>query len=368
MIRGLATLGLAGLSGCLRGSGADTTIPRFGDTTPAPQAVLEELAAYADSQDVRNFVATVNPPDGRRWTIGQGYLDRQKTRPVSEASLFRIASLSKPLTAAATRHLLEATDCSLEDPFLPLLDIEAPAGAPADPRLREITIRQLLQHRGGWDRIETFDPIFEPWRVCWELGIAPPPTAQDYARFVLDRELSFTPGTDSQYSNVGYLFLGLVIEAVSGRPYQTFLQETVFERAGIEPADIQPGRTRPAFRPDRETFYDAEYVCLDLTSPQYLRLVPCPDGGFPEEAMTAVGGHVATATAYDQFMQHYDLDGRPHEGEPAPEITHGSKRGTRAMAYRPRRDLSVVVFSNRRTEEAEPLRAAIEEGVSAAGL
>ncbi len=368
LIRGLGTAGIASLAGCLQTAPERTSAPRIGTTTPERRAMLAALDSYADAHDVPTFLATVNPPDGARFSVGRGFLDRSGDRPIEPDALFRIASLSKPITAAATRHLVAETEHTLADPFLPLVDVEAPAGEVRDSRLADATIRDLLTHQAGWDRIETFDPIFAPWRVVRELGIAPPPTARDYARFVLDRPLQFAPGTRRQYANVGYLFLGLLIEAISGKSYQSFVAETVFDRAGIDPSDFQPGRTRPAWRPERETWYAAAFVCPDITSPEYLRLVRCPNGGFPEEAMTALGGHVATPAAYDRFMAVYDRHGRPHTGRPTPEIAHGSKRGTRAIAYRPRPELSVVVFLNRRTADRELLRAAIDAGLTAAGL
>lgn len=365
LLSAVGTLGTVGVAGCL---GGDTEPPRFGDTTPARTAMLDALADYAREYDVPTLCATVDPPDGERFTVGLGYRDRAGTEPAGPDTLFRIASLSKPLTAATTRHLLEEHGIGIDEPFLEYIDVTPPGGDLADSRLSDATIRHLLNHEGGWDRIATYDPIFEPQRVTDTLGIRPPPTARDYARYLLDRELSFAPGADNEYSNVGYLFLGVLIEDVSGIDFQEYLINTVFENAGIDPQNCQPARTRNAFRPDRETFYRGEWICPDITRPIGRRYVTCPDGAFPVEAMTALGGHVATTQAYSRFMAHYDLTGWPHEGHGPPGVAHGSKRGTRTIAFRPRLELSVVVFTNRRTESPDPLRTAVETGLHEAGI
>ena len=90
-----------------------------------------------------------------------------------------------------------------------------------EPRLRDITIRQLLQHTGGWDRDKSFDPMFRSERIASATNTPPPATAVNVIRYMLSRELDFDPGTRYAYSNYGYCVLGRLIEKLSGKPTRT---------------------------------------------------------------------------------------------------------------------------------------------------
>src|SRR5207245_145896 len=80
-----------------------------------------------------------------------GMADRSTQEPVTNRSLFRIASVSKPITALAIMKLVQDGKFTLDQPFFPILDLSIPLkpGQQIDPRFRKITIRKLLEHRGG---------------------------------------------------------------------------------------------------------------------------------------------------------------------------------------------------------------------------
>ncbi len=85
--------------------------------------------------------------------------------------LFRIASISKPITAVAILRLVESGRLSLDDRLLDRLDLSQSiekAGDKFDARWRDITLRHLLQHRGGWDRDKSFDAMFQSVRFARE--------------------------------------------------------------------------------------------------------------------------------------------------------------------------------------------------------
>jgi CubicO group peptidase (beta-lactamase class C family) len=103
-----------------------------------------------------------------------GLADREAKKPVRPDALFRIASVSKPITAVAVLQLVEQKKLGLDDPVLPLLQIEPLliGDSKFDERWREITVRQCLQHTAGWDRDVSFDPVARPRphrRDCFRL-------------------------------------------------------------------------------------------------------------------------------------------------------------------------------------------------------
>lgn len=224
-------------------------------------------------------------------------------RPVTTSTRFRIASLSKPITAAAVHVLVAEDQLALDEPVLPHLD-----GVPADPRWDRITVRHLLEHSAGFDRQASHDWTFESRRVARELGERGPPELDAILRVVMRRPLSFDPGSGYAYSNLGYSILGAVIEDVTGQPYERFVRERVLAPAGIERMEL--GRTRPDERPADEARYfphPAEARSRSVFDDQ--ARVPTPDGGFYLAPMAAHGGWIGTAEDLVRFMAR--LDGRP---------------------------------------------------------
>jgi len=139
------------------------------------------------------------------------------------------------LTTLAIFKLVEAKKLTLEDkPFVILKDIKPPQGATIDPRLYKITIRQLLNHSGGWNRNVTGDPINWSRQVARRLGVKRPITDVQLISFMLGQPLDFDPGTDSQYSNFGFIVLGPVIAKVSGQPYEEYVRKTILDPLGMK--------------------------------------------------------------------------------------------------------------------------------------
>ncbi|MFK7989258.1 MAG: serine hydrolase domain-containing protein [Sandaracinaceae bacterium] len=235
-----------------------------------------------------------------------GIARRDPQTPVTDATLFRIASVTKPITAV-TLHLMAAEGLVSLD--APLLDHLGPLPIePSDARWRRITLRHLLEHSGGFDRHETFDPMFASQRICEATECDGPAELDDILRVMLALPLDFDPGEDYAYSNFGYSLLGRVIEQVSGQPYEAEVRRRVLEPSGA--SSMRLGQTRPERRPAQETHYFANPG--EARSPSVFPgegEVPTPDGGFYLPPMAAHGGWIANATDVAQVFLR--LDGRP---------------------------------------------------------
>ena len=107
-----------------------------------------------------------------------------------------------------------------------------------DPRLAEITIRQLLNHTAGWDSNQSFDPMFQSVRIAESLGVSPPALAEHVICFMKGHSLDFSPGERYAYSNLGYALLGRVIEAKAGQRYEEYVQKHVFSPLNIQRSRI----------------------------------------------------------------------------------------------------------------------------------
>jgi N-acyl-D-amino-acid deacylase len=165
---------------------------------------------------------------------GYGWADVEAREPVLPRSLFALASVSKSITAVTVLKLVEEGKLGLDDRAFELLGhLRPPAGERADPRLRDITVRMLLNHSGGWDRGKSGDPSGWSRRVARKLHVRAPISAVQLTRFMLGQPLDFDPGTEEHYSNFGYVVLGLVIERVTGQSYEEYVQEHTLRPMGI---------------------------------------------------------------------------------------------------------------------------------------
>jgi N-acyl-D-amino-acid deacylase len=240
---------------------------------------------------------------------GYGFADRERGRTAQADSLFRIASLSKPITAVAALKLVEEGRLGLDDKAFRLLDdMKPPPGAFFDPRLTDITVRDLLRHSGGFDRAASGDPMFKPMDIAGAMGVAPPASVETIIRYMFTQPLDFPPGTQYAYSNFGYCLLGRIIERVTGERYRDFVRTHILKPMGI--TDMRPGRTERKSRADGEVvYYDVPGSWLTPSVFPFIRdPVALPDGGFHLEAMDSHGGWLASVVDLMRFLT--AVDGR----------------------------------------------------------
>lgn len=152
---------------------------------------------------------------------GYGYADIDKKIPVQSSTVFRIASMSKSLTAMAILQLRDAGRLSLDEPasrYIPqLAGLKYPT-ADAAP----ITIRHLLTHGAGF-------PEDNPW------GDRQLADTDKELMDLIAKQLSFSnvPGLAYEYSNLGFALLGKIVTVVSGQPYQQYIRDHIFLPLGM---------------------------------------------------------------------------------------------------------------------------------------
>lgn len=229
---------------------------------------------------------------------GYGLADVEGKRNVEPKSLFRIGSVSKTITQVAVMTLVERGALRLDDKAFEILkSLKPPEGATLDPRLGDITVRHLLKHQGGWDGIE---PMFPPWSrtAAATMGTPEPPKCETIIRFMMSKPLSYAPGSRTVYSNFGYCVLGRIIERVSGKPYEDYVQEAVLKPAGIR--DMRIGGTRLRELARREVRYYHQFNQSELPYKTESVFpgegeVPWAYGGFYLRATDAHGGWIGSA-------------------------------------------------------------------------
>jgi CubicO group peptidase (beta-lactamase class C family) len=168
------------------------------------------------------------------WAKGFGYADLENDVPASAESAYRLASITKTITAVAILLLYEEGKLDLDD--------EVQKYVPSFPRKPwPITIRQLLGHLGGISHYRNYEV---------EGHIREPKTTEEALAIFKDFPLVAEPGTRYNYSTYGYNLLGAVVEAASGLPYGEFIKRYIFEPLGMKASrldsqtDLIPHRVR----------------------------------------------------------------------------------------------------------------------------
>lgn len=192
---------------------------------------------------------------------------------------FRIASISKPITAVAIMRLVESAELSLDDPVFGDAGILGNdyGTEPYSDDLESITVQHLMEHTsGGWTADD--DPMYQRPEIAGD----------EFISWVLDTyPLVNTPGEVYAYSNFGYCLLGRVIEHTTGQPYDEYVIENVLAPCGISAMEIA-GDTLADRRPDEVVYVGG--APYDL----------------PVARMDANGGWLASATDLVRFAVRVD--------------------------------------------------------------
>jgi N-acyl-D-amino-acid deacylase len=279
-------------------------IPVTGQADPGLASFDEMMLSFLAKHNVPGAALAVSRDGVLVYARGFGMADQ--AGPVQPRALFRIASISKPITAAAIFKLIQEGKLKLDERPFAILKLQPflPKGRKRDPRLKDITVRQLLQHTGGWDRDKSGDPMFRSVEIAKALGVPPPAHAEQIIRFMLGQPLDFTPGERSVYSNFGYCVLGRIIEKVSGESYEQYVRKHVLAPLGIKASRL--GRTLLPGRAPGEVTYHAKGTGSSVFAANLGKQVPLPYGAWYLEAMDSHGGWISSAVDLVRFASAFD--------------------------------------------------------------
>ena len=152
-----------------------------------------------------------------------GFCDPNNLQPITENTIFQLASVSKQFTATAVMLLMRQGLLSKDDKITKFF--------PELTAYEGVTIRHLLTHTGGVpDYFDDADWFIDLWKKENRV-----PSNREIPRFLCETKLKprFAPGEDFSYSNTGYNLLAEIVERLSGVPFEIFLQKNVFEPAGM---------------------------------------------------------------------------------------------------------------------------------------
>ncbi|HEY2375181.1 MAG TPA: serine hydrolase [Gemmatimonadaceae bacterium] len=219
---------------------------------PKSSAVDDFVEAEMKRQGIPGVaVGVVNK--GKVMTRGYGFANVELSAPVTDETIFESGSLGKMFTATAVMLQVEDGKVSLDDPLTKFFP-DAPAAWQA------IKVRNLLNHTSGIPdyTTSTFD-----YRKDY--------TEDELARIAFAQKLEFPAGSRWNYSNTGYVLLGIIVHKVSGKFYGDVLAERVFKPLGmrtariIDEADIIPNRAG-GYRHENGELKNQEWVAPKLNT------------------------------------------------------------------------------------------------------
>jgi N-acyl-D-amino-acid deacylase len=217
--------------------------PRLGLGTP----VLDQIVS--DALKARHIpgAALAIVKDGKL-VVARGYgLANSKTNePVTLDTLFSTASISKTITAVAALRLVDQEKLSLDACVYALLEKPRPVGRVAvDPQVEKITLRQLLQHSGGWNAALHGDVLAQPKKIAKLMGEKSPLSADAMTRYGLSQPLDFAPGSASHYSNFSYFLVKRIVEKAARQPYESYVRQQVLAPLGV--SDMRLEQVSPGY-------------------------------------------------------------------------------------------------------------------------
>lgn len=237
------------LGHALAAAGAGIAVPAYAQTAqPLGASERQRLAAFANAflktHDMPGLSVAIVRHGRLAYAEGFGLADRSTGERVTPDHLFRVASISKPITSVGIFTLIEQRKLNLGDRVFGPRGILATEFAASPGPVAEITVGQLLLHTGGGWSNSPSDPMDEHKSM----------SRHDLIAWTLKNEpLAARPGTRFAYSNFGYCVLGRVIEKASGKSYGDFIREAVLARCGANAMRL--AASSRAGRADREVAY-----------------------------------------------------------------------------------------------------------------
>ncbi len=206
------------------------------------ERIGEAVQRSIDEKRIAGAVTLVSRRGRVAWLRAQGFLDRESGKPMQEDTIFRICSMTKPITSAAVMMLYEQGKFLLNDPvskYIPeFKNPKVLAKSPSGPSYtiladREITIRHLLTHTAGltYHSNPELGPLYREQNVAHGI-LQYDGTIGDSVRSLARLPLLFNPGEKFEYS-LAIDVLGYLVEVVSGMSLDDFFRERIFEPLGM---------------------------------------------------------------------------------------------------------------------------------------
>ena len=297
----------------LQGVGAPINRPGTGSVVPELAPLEQAMTNFLASHGFSAGTLALMKDSKLVFRQGYGWRDTNFNTVIHPDNLFRLASVTKPLTASAIYKLIAAGTITTNTKIYDYLGIPPWGGVLGDNRITNITVQNLLDHSGGWNN--NTSPVGEAMLKCilitTNMGLDHPANPTNIISWMFSKPLDFTPGTTNVYANIGYLILGRVIERASGKSYVDYIQQNLLGNAGFTNilgfTNVVQSHSRPGDLAPWEIWYAdvpqfLPQSAVDFPTNVMARFV---DGGDYYESFDSWGGLSASAIGLCHYLQNY---------------------------------------------------------------
>jgi CubicO group peptidase (beta-lactamase class C family) len=277
-------------------------------TVRGPSA--SSLAAFDDV--VKNFMEVNGVRAGQLAVVRHGKLvyaraftHAEPAYPITELStVFRVASVSKTITATAPLALIEREQLSLDDRMQDILSLKTPSGGvPSDPDFTKTRVWHLPSHSSGLD--DNVDNAPSPKVVADAFGMPLPVTRDQYARFAATLTVT-NPGPHVSYNSLGFFLLGQILAGRTGGTYDSYVNANIWAPLGVTRAKVAPLLVQD--RLPTEAWYQPSMPGLGKSVMSADEpFVPVQYGTQYTEIGAAMGGWALGAADYAKLWASFDI-------------------------------------------------------------
>lgn len=334
-------------------------LPVTGYCPDAYKSFDQEILKFMNQRGFKAATLTITRGDQTLVKRGYGWQDEILTNPVKPDTVMRIASLSKIFTAAAIRKLIKQNKLKSDTKVFEFLNDFKKI---KDNRIKDITIDNLLNHKGGWAPEESMYPLFSLNEIAKTYKKRSTQlTIPDIINYMFEnQELQYKPGTKRNYSNFGYLLLGYIVEKVSGKKYIDYIKEEICKPNNIQ---IEQATTKKAASQNSNEigWYGMNF--------------PPPYGDYLLEVATCSFGLMMTSADIAKFLDSFWTTGEPKSPDDLAQgyTQYGSLPGSTAIARQRVGDVSIAILINSRDDnnwktDNELLKNALDKAATKSGL
>ncbi len=285
----------------------DNDFSDFRETSSIDQSVNSFIRKWK----IKGASLAITKDEKLVYAKGFGIANSETGEEVKPGHLFRIASVSKLITAVAIMKLYEDGILELDEQVFGEDGIlnDSIYRNYRDQRIEKITIRHLLNHTAGWSRYSG-DPMFTPLYIARKMNVDPPASFSNVLQFTLSKRLNYSPGTRYSYSNLGYAILGEIISRKSGMPYQDYVVMNLLKPIDVHDMHIGKSYYHEKY-PNEVRYHSSAGAMTTYAMDGSGEQVPIYYGGNDMELLGPAGGWVSSAPELIKFIT--AIDGFPEQ-------------------------------------------------------
>ncbi len=306
-------------------------------SNPSMASVDSIISDFIKRKKIKGASVAITRDSKLIYAKGFGWADEETGTNVEPKHVFRIASVSKLITAVTVMKIVEEGLISINDQVFGEKGIlnDSIYCSYKDKRIEKITVLNLLNHTSGWNNKKD-DPLFQSLSIARKMNVKPPADIETIIQYYLQKNLYYNPGTRYSYSNFGYAVLGKIIEKVTGMSYEDYVQFAILHPLGIY--DMHVGKSSLKDRCKNEVCYyvlGSDTRCYSFDGSGELKTQVY--GGNNIELLSAAGGWVASAPELMKLIVAVDgFPGKPDilSDETIELMTRADKRTKNLIGWR----------------------------------